>query len=86
MNQPQTQKQNLTSKESEKSPKKLDLTTKKELAKVGMAVSMGVLVLSGFNTRNKFSRNLHIISGAALVGLSYYHTKLYENKKPKGQI
>ena len=78
MNQPQTQKQNL--KSEEKGLKKLDLTTKKELTKVGMAVSMGLVVLSGFNTRSKFSTNLHIISGAALVGLSYYHTKLYDKK------
>lgn len=80
MNQPQTQKQNLKNKKSEKDPKKLDLTTKKELVKIGMSLSMGLVVLSGFNTRSKFSRNLHIISGVALVGLSYYHTQLYDKK------
>lgn len=61
--------------------KSLNLSTKKELAKIGMSISMGLVVLTAFNTKNKFSKNLHILSGAALVGFSYYHTKLYSKKE-----
>ncbi|WP_229770861.1 hypothetical protein [Campylobacter portucalensis] len=68
------QKENLA---KEKKTKFLDITTQKEIAKLGMTISMGLVVLSAFNTKSKFGKNLHIISGAALVGFSYYHTKLY---------
>ncbi|ASM40789.1 hypothetical protein [Campylobacter sputorum] len=76
MKQVQTQSKNLPKKEKI-AKKSLSLTTKKEIAKLGMAISMGLVVLSAFNTRSKFGKNLHIVSGAALVGFSYYHTKLY---------
>lgn len=78
MKQVQTQNKNLIRNEKTKS---LDLSTKKELAKIGMSVSMGLVVLTAFNTKNKFSKNLHILSGVALVGFSYYHTKLYSKKE-----
>ncbi|PSM51463.1 hypothetical protein [Campylobacter blaseri] len=61
----------------------VDIVTKKEIAKIGMTVSMGLTVLSAFNLRSRFSKNLHIISGAALVGFSFYHNSLYDKSEKK---
>lgn len=89
MIQSQKQNENLIEKNKENSKKMqinskkpvFDDMTKKEFAKIGMTVSMGLLVLSSFSLKSRFSKNLHVISGAALVGFSFYHNSLYDKNK-----
>lgn len=52
----------------------------RELAKLGLAVTMGVLVVTSL-TRSRSARQLHIIAGGALVGLSVWHHLLYPSPK-----
>ncbi|QLA14862.1 hypothetical protein [Desulfolutivibrio sulfoxidireducens] len=59
------------------------LRGKRELAKVGMAVSLGTLLATGFMERmggqtGQTVRNVHLFSGLALVGFSYWHWSLYQ--------
>ncbi|MCZ6167423.1 hypothetical protein [Campylobacter ureolyticus] len=60
----------------------LDDMSKKELAKIGLSVSMGLTVLSAFSLKSKFSKNLHVISGALMVGFAFYHNSLYDKNSP----
>lgn len=57
----------------------LSLARQRELAKVGMTVSLAVLVATAFTGTRKrsASRALHLASGAALVGFSLWHYGLY---------
>lgn len=59
--------------------------TKRTLAKAGMAVSLGTLVATGLMETNKTEtlKKVHLWSGFALVGFSYWHYSLY-NKKSSG--
>lgn len=50
----------------------------RSLAKTGMVVAMGALVLTGF-LRGRNARLAHVASGVALLGLSYWHQTLYAN-------
>lgn len=82
------QNENLIKKEEKKSSAlanltKLDLDTKKELAKIGMTASMGITVATSFYMKNKFMKNLHIGAGVALVGFSFWHHMLYQPEKKK---
>ena len=52
------------------------LERKRSTAKIGMTVSLGSLVATGF-MRGRGAKNLHIISGIALIGFSYWHHALY---------
>ncbi len=52
----------------------------RELAKLGLTVAMGALVVTGL-TRTKSSRKLHLIAGGALIGLSVWHHMLYHPHK-----
>jgi len=61
---------------------KTNLETKKELAKIGMSVSMGLTVLSSFSMKSKTMKNIHLGAGFALVGFSFWHYALYEKDKP----
>ncbi|MCP4114570.1 MAG: hypothetical protein GY737_04065 [Desulfobacteraceae bacterium] len=61
----------------------LDTKKKREIAKYGMAVSMGTLLITGF-TKGKESSVLHVGSGLTLLGFSYWHYNLYQSKKQKG--
>lgn len=58
------------------------LKTRKKQAKIGLAVSIGVLVATGFGG-SKTAKSLHIAAGAALVGLSVWHHSLYRTKPRK---
>ncbi len=53
--------------------------TKKTLAKAGMAASLGTLVATGLMETNKTEtlKKVHLWSGFALVGFSYWHNSLY---------
>lgn len=64
-------------------PNKSALARKRDLAKAGMAVSMGTLLATGFfervtSDRGALARDLHLVSGLALVGFSYWHWSLYQ--------
>lgn len=57
-------------------------TTKRTLAKAGMAASLGTLVATGLMGTNKTLKRVHLWSGMALVGFSCWHYSLY--RKPGG--
>jgi len=65
----------------------LTLARQRELAKVGMSVSLAVLVVTGFTGARKRgpSRTLHLASGATLVGFSLWHHCLYGKPAAKPQ-
>jgi hypothetical protein len=48
----------------------------RELAKLGLNIALGALVLTGLS-RTRTSRKLHILAGGALIGLSVWHHMLY---------
>jgi hypothetical protein len=60
---------------------KWDLETKKEVAKIGMAASMVVVVGTSFAMNSKTMKTLHIGAGATLVGFSLWHHFLYQPSK-----
>jgi hypothetical protein len=59
----------------------LSLKEKRDLAKIGMVASMGTLLVTGFMGRE--ASKLHIGSGLALIGFSYWHYTLYQPDTPK---
>lgn len=59
----------------------IDLEVQKEIAKVGMTVSMGITVATAFKMKNRKVKNLHVGAGVALVGFSLWHHLLYQGKK-----
>ena len=61
----------------------LDIRTKRTIAKYGMVVSMGTLLITGF-TKRKESNVLHVGSGLTLIGFSWWHYTLYSDPKKKG--
>jgi hypothetical protein len=56
----------------------LPVKDQRELAKIGMVASMGTLLITGFMGRE--ASRLHIGSGLALIGFSYWHYRLYQPK------
>jgi hypothetical protein len=62
--------------------RKAELDKKKSVAKIGMTLSMGALVGTGL-MRGRGARTLHIWSGLALIGFSYWHHKLYQPSRRK---
>lgn len=79
------QKQNSIKKEEKSLIPKLDLDTKKELAKIGMTASMGITVVTSLYMKNKTMKYLHVGAGVALVGFSYWHHSLYQGDKKKAK-
>lgn len=61
------------------SGKLLDLQTHRQIAKVGMTASLGILTLTAFNMKNKAFKKAHIAAGVAMVAFSVYHAGLYDN-------
>jgi len=59
----------------------LDLDTKKEVAKIGMAASLGVVTATSFYLKSSLMKNLHLGSGVALIGFSFWHHMLYQSDK-----
>ncbi len=53
--------------------------TRRNLAKIGMAASLGTLVATGLMETSKTEtlKRVHLWSGFALVGFSYWHYSLY---------
>ncbi|MDR0579472.1 MAG: hypothetical protein LBG21_02605 [Campylobacteraceae bacterium] len=58
-----------------------NLKTKREIAKIGMTASLGILTLSAFMLKNKSAKKLHTAAGIALIGFSFWHHKLYQPKQ-----
>jgi hypothetical protein len=54
------------------------LDRKKSAAKLGMTLSLGALVATGL-MQGRGARTLHIWSGIALVGFSFWHHSLYQS-------
>lgn len=63
----------------------MDTRTQRTVAKAAMAASLGVLVATGLMETNHTPtlKKVHMWSGFALVGFSYWHYSLY-NKKSGG--
>lgn len=59
-----------------------DLQKRRKQAKIGLGVSIGLLVATGFGG-SKAAKRLHIASGVALVGFSIWHHRLYGTKGRK---
>ncbi len=55
----------------------MEKKTAKDLAKTGMAVSLGVLAWTGLNKCRR-NKSLHTWAGIALVGFSVWHYRLYQ--------
>jgi len=53
-----------------------EMEEKRTVAKIGMTVSLGVLVATGM-MRGRGAKVLHIWSGLALIGFSVWHHRLY---------
>lgn len=64
----------------------IDLEVQKEIAKVGMTVTMGVTVVTAFKMKNKTMKNLHVGAGVALVGFSLWHHLLYQPDRRKKKV
>lgn len=52
---------------------------KQRVAKYAMTGTMAMLVYTGLK-KGKTAKKLHIVSGVALMALSFYHTSLYPYK------
>lgn len=68
-------------------PKSNNLGIKRNQAKVGMAVSLGVLVATSLlnkpgETGLNLNRTIHICAGFAMVGFSLWHWSLYQKTSP----
>lgn len=61
----------------------IDLEVQKEIAKVGMTVTMGLTVATAFRMKNKTMKKLHIGAGFAMLGFSLWHHTLYKPSKSK---
>ncbi|HKM19542.1 MAG TPA: hypothetical protein VJY14_05710 [Aliarcobacter sp.] len=72
-------------KEEKKEMKELkfDLEVQKEVAKVGMSLTLGATVVTSMFMKNKIAKNTHIVSGVAFCGFALWHHMLYQAKKSK---
>ena len=50
--------------------------TDRELAKIGLMVTMGALVITGMS-RTRSARKAHVVAGGIFIGLSVWHHMLY---------
>jgi hypothetical protein len=67
-------------------PAKIDLETKKEIAKIGMTVALGITVVTTpFLKQNRLMKNLHTGAGVALAALGLWHHLLYQPEKRRAK-
>jgi hypothetical protein len=52
------------------------LEQKKELAKIGMTVTLGLATITGF-MRGRRAKTIHVWAGCGLIGFSLWHHYLY---------
>lgn len=71
-----------TANTTQRENRKQGLQRKRTVAKWGMVTAMGTLVLTGY-LRSRQARRLHVWTGVALLGLSYWHQLLYPNNGKK---
>lgn len=70
-------------------PKSNTLTEQRKQAKIGMALSLGALVGTGFmahmfeEKKAGIAHLVHVVAGVSLVGFSYWHWTLYQ-RSPQG--
>jgi thiosulfate reductase cytochrome b subunit len=68
----------------------IDIARQRQQAKLGMTVALGALVATGLLSRmqgawTQGARTMHLCSGVALVGFSYWHLTLYQqNARMRG--
>lgn len=55
-----------------------EVEQKRSAAKLGMTLSLGGLVATGFMKGGR-ARTLHLLSGVALIGFSFWHHNLYRS-------
>jgi len=60
--------------------KRKKIEEQKSVAKIGMTLSMGSLIVTGM-MKGRGAKTLHIWSGIALVGFSFWHHNLYPSAK-----
>lgn len=60
---------------------KIDLETKKEVAKIAMTATLGATVVTSMFMKNKLSKNIHITAGVAFCGFALWHHLLYKPSK-----
>lgn len=77
MTYPQTPPQNILNSCARPPQNSSKRQSDRELAKTGMAVSLGALVMTGL-LRTPQARVFHIIAGTAMVGLCLWHSTLYK--------
>lgn len=68
---------------------KLDMKTKRELAKIGMTAGLGIAVATApFLKRSRTIKNLHTGAGLILTGFAIWHQSLYRpaGKKQKKKL
>lgn len=63
---------------------KVDLETKKEVAKIAMTATLGATVVTSMFMKNKLSKKIHVGAGVAFCGFALWHHLLY--KKDKKEI
>lgn len=75
------------SKTKSLNPLNFPLEKQKEVAKVGMGISLALTASTALLMKNPAASKLHILSGVALVGFSLWHYSLYPKEKAhKAQI
>lgn len=72
-------------KSIEKERAKKGLRDRREIAKWGMASSIGSLFLTGM-MGGKLAMRAHVVSGVALLGFAYWHTTLYAQHPNKKRL
>ena len=61
------------------SGKLLDLNTHRQVAKVGMSVTLASVCLSALFMKNRSVKKFHVVSGIAFTCFAIYHVVIYYN-------
>ena len=61
------------------------LRKKRETAKWGLTAALGSLVMTAM-LKGRVARKFHILSGVALLGLTYWHQTLYVQNPQKKRL
>lgn len=64
----------------------LDIKFQRKATKIALGASVAVLAITSLNMKSNFSKKLHIIAGASLVGLSIWHHMLYDDKQAQNLL
>ncbi len=61
---------------------KKNIVQKREIAKIGMSVSLALTVGSAFFLKTKAGKQIHVTAGLSLAAFSLWHHLLYDKKTP----